>query len=346
MVESLSLKRPDDFHVHLRDGDMLRSMAKFTADHFARALVMPNLTPPVLTGADALAYKGRILEAVGAPAGWFKPLMTIKITDQTTPEIIEEAKKAGVIAGKVYPVGVTTNSDDGVRDFGKLDHVFETMQEVGMVLCIHGETPGVYTLEREADFIWTKLTSLRDEFKDLRIVLEHVSTSQGVDYVRKHENIAATITVHHLFLTLDDVIGDKLQVHNFCKPIAKTEHDRRALVEAATSGDSKFFLGTDSAPHIQRLKECDACAAGVFTAPVALPLLVEVFEARKSLHNLERFTSENGAFFYGLPRNEGTIRLVKEPWTIPTAEIGPLTMGKHDVVVPFRAGQPLQWRVA
>jgi len=350
-MTSLRIRRPDDFHVHLRQGDMLRDVLPSTAMIFGRALVMPNTLPPVLTGDDAVRYERTIRDAAvmaGASAVDFQPLMTIKIVASTTPEIITEAKAKGVIAGKLYPEGVTTNSEDGPKNLRSLFPVFERMQSEGMVLCLHGEVPGVFCMDREEVF----LHSLRDLaviFPRLRMVLEHVTTAAAVQAVMDTSflspgvpgNVAATITPHHLLLTLDDVVGDKLRPHHFCKPIAKKPSDRDALVRAATSGNPRFFLGTDSAPHARDQKECASGCAGVFCAPVAMEVLAEVFEDHHALDKLEAFTSEFGARFYGLPLNEGHVTLMKpkdSPYAVP--ERIHIVDGE---IVPFRAGETLRW---
>ena len=341
----LKIRRPDDFHVHLRQGEMLRHVVVATAVSFGRALVMPNTTPPIRTGADAVAYRERICavakEEMGERMWGFRPLMTIKLLASTTPEIVREAAKVGVVAGKLYPAGVTTHSDDGVqvdeRGIEMLRPVFEAMQDVDMVLCLHGEMPGVFCLDREGSFLGT-LRAIAVAFPRLRIVLEHVTTAAAVAMVLLlPPTVAATVTAHHLVLTLDDVVGDRLRPHHFCKPIAKYESDRLALVAAVTSGSPKFFLGTDSAPHARETKECDGGCAGVYTAPVAMEVLAEVFEQQGALDRLEGFTSRFGARFYGLPLNEGYIELVKEPVDVPKELPGGL--------VPFRAGTKLSWLI-
>ncbi len=339
----LKIRRPDDFHVHLRQGEMLRHVVAATAVSFRRALVMPNTTPPIRTGADAMAYRERICamakEELGAGMWGFQPLMTIKLLVSTTPEIVREAAKVGVVAAKLYPAGVTTNSDDGVHpaDMLILGPVFEAMQDVDMVLCLHGEMPGVFCLDREEKFLDT-LRMIAKAYPRLRIVLEHVTTAAAVAAVALlPPTVAATVTAHHLVLTLDDVVGDRLRPHHFCKPIAKYESDRLALVAVVTSGNPKFFLGTDSAPHARGTKECDGGCAGVYTAPVAMEVLAEVFEQQAALDRLEAFTSTFGARFYGLPLNEGYIELVKEPVDVPKELPGGL--------VPFRAGGKLSWLI-
>ena len=334
----LKLIRPDDFHVHLREWGDLTYTLEHTASVFGRALAMPNLKKPVLTGADAERYRGQI-EDYAAKKGrpGFRPLMTIQIVDSTTPDVIRAAHAAGVVAGKLYPQGVTTNSGNGVRRIDDLCPAFEAMQDAGMTLCLHGEVPDIFSLDREERFLMT-LENLAGEFPRLRIVLEHLSSAAAVRAVRKlPDAVAATITAHHLVLTLDDVVGDKLRPHHFCKPIPKRPEDRSALLEAAVSGNPKFFFGSDSAPHKAGDKHCPSGCAGVFSAPVALPLLAEIFEDCGALDRLEEFVSLNGARFYGLPPNDGSVRLVKEPWTVP--ERLPLDY------VPFMAGETLRWKI-
>lgn len=328
----MKIRRPDDMHVHLRDGYMLRHMAQLSARHFARALVMPNTTEPIRNGLDVEAYRTEIKAA--APT--LEPLMTIKLTDQTTEADIRSARAAGAVAAKLYPVGVTTNSADGVFDPCTLMPLFEVMAEVGMVLSLHGESPEAFCLDREEAFL-KDLNEIVQAVWTLKVVLEHVTTAKAIFAVQAlGENVAATITVHHLFLTLDDVIGDMLKPHHFCKPIAKRPEDRRWLREMATRGGHQFFLGTDSAPHTQRKKECPSGCAGVFTAPLAMPLLATLFEELGHLDSLEAFTSEYGARFYGLPPNQGTLELVREPMHVPAV---------YGEVVPFFAGKTLPWSV-
>jgi dihydroorotase len=336
-MDSITIRRADDFHVHVRQGDMLAAMVRATARVFKRALIMPNTNPPILTGAQALLYENEILTA--APSG-FQPLMTIKIVPKTTPSMIRAANMLGLTAGKLYPDGVTTGSSNGVRDFKALTPVFSAMEEVGMVLCLHGEDPGedVFCLDREEKFLET-LAWILAEFPDLKVVLEHLSTAAAADFVWQYagENLGATVTVHHLDITLDDVIGDKLMPHHFCKPVAKRPEDRERLIQAVTEpGQTRFFLGTDSAPHDRSAKECACGAAGVFTALSALELAAEIFEQANALPRLEAFTSVNGAKFYGLPLNEEQTTLVREEWTVPE---------QYEGVVPHRAGQTIPWKI-
>ena len=336
----LRIRRPDDFHLHLRQGEMLRSVLPASGLHFARGLVMPNTDQPI-SDADMLSrYRSEILSLNRWP---FKPLMTIKITGKTTYETVLQASEAGAVAGKLYPRGVTTNSADGVEDITELDQAFAAMASVGMMLCVHGEKPGAFCLDREEAFLRDILPQIASAFPRLRIVVEHVSTAAAVSWVRHHRatsgnsTVAATITAHHLVLTLDDVVGDTLSPHNFCKPLAKRQEDRSALIEAATSGDPAFFLGTDSAPHARSDKESASGCAGVFTAPVALPVLAQVFEEADALNRLEQFTSVSGARFYNLPLNEGTFFLQRLPQQVPQ---------EYNGVVPFLAGQQLGWSVS
>lgn len=333
-MDSLTLRKPDDFHLHLRQGEMLKNVLPHTVAQCARAIIMPNLTPPVLTAEDLKKYRQEIESALTGKA--FTPLMTFKIVSSTTPEMVKELKIAGASAGKMYPEGVTTNSEDGVSDFPALYPVFAEMEKQGLVLCLHGEMPGEFCLDRESAFL-DVLKDIADHFPTLKIVLEHITTADAVDAVESlPEQVAATITVHHLALTLDDVIGDKIQPHHFCKPIAKRPEDRQALLLAATGGSSKYFLGTDSAPHLKENKECAEGCAGVYTAPVMLPILAELFEETGALDMLENFTSRYGAEFYGLPLNEEKVQLTKKSWKVPD---------QYEGVVPFRAGEMLNWSV-
>jgi dihydroorotase len=295
---------------------------------------MPNTSPiEIRTAVEAAKYRGEIKELC---RHGFTPLMTIKLLDRTTPHEIQASKAAGVIAGKVYPQGVTTNSDNGPADLQGLYSVFAEMERVGMVLCLHGEDPKAFCLDRESTFL-AQLCDIARCFPKLKIVMEHVTTLQAVGVVKElPDTVAATITAHHLYLTLDDVIGAKLHPHNFCMPIAKRPQDRDALRRAVLSGNPKFFLGTDSAPHVREMKECSEGCAGVFTAPMVIPLLTSFFEEFEALEMYEHFTSENGARFYGLPLNEGKMRLVRQPFRIPDMVEG---------VVPYLAGKTLNWRI-
>lgn len=344
-TRSLTICEPDDFHVHLRRGAMLHNVLPHTAEHFARALVMPNTDPPILTAEDVVAYEEEILSACsGRYRGYFEPLMTIQIVPQTTPAQVKAADRAGAVAGKIYPRGVTTNSQNGVMNYQALAPVFQAMQDYGMVLSLHGESPDpeVFCLDREAVFLET-LNWIAEHFPGLRIVLEHVTTAAAVKVVLDlPENVAATVTVHHLILTLDDVVGGKLKPHYFCKPLAKRPEDRAAIVQAALNGNPKFFLGTDSAPHSRQAKECAACSAGIFTAPVALPMLAEFFNGHHALDKLEDFTSVFGANFYGLPSNTDTLTLALNEDAGQAAEVP----AEYGGVVPFTYGSGhLTWSV-
>jgi len=358
--QEITLRQPDDLHLHLRDGEMLERVLPYTAKVFGRALVMPNLTPSVLTGKDAARYGERIMGALHPDLKdlrdlWkpgFRPLLTIKLTGETTPEIVADAKKRGVIAAKLYPAGVTTNSADGVSDFDsdELHEVFSAMADCGMVLCVHAETPGVPSLDRERDFVEQHVRIWAQSHPKLKIVIEHATTRYAIDIARTTSNVACSLTVHHMLLTLDDVIGDKLNPHCFCKPVAKTEDDRQAIIEAAIGGDPNFFLGTDSAPHLVASKHTEHAAAGCFTAPVAMELLAQIFDEHGSLNTLEMFTSENGANFYGLPLNEGKIRMTKKASIVPARytwndDGGPRSSEEPSDLISFWAGKSLQWEV-
>ncbi|HVG48102.1 MAG TPA: dihydroorotase, partial [Rubellimicrobium sp.] len=331
-------------HLHLRDGAMLRAVLPHTARDFARAIVMPNLVPPVATGAQARAYRDRILEALPDGAR-FTPLMTLYLTEATDPEDVARAYLDGSAqAVKLYPAGATTNSQSGVRDLDRVRPVLERMAEIGMPLCLHGEVtdPQVDIFDREAVFIDRVLRPLRRRIPDLRLVLEHVTTQQGVDFVRDQpRNVAATITTHHLVINRNAILAGGIRPHFYCLPVAKREKHRIALVQAAVSGDERFFLGTDSAPHLDHAKLQPCGCAGCFTAPVTLPILAEVFEAAGRLDQLEAFASLNGPAFYGLPPNEDHIALAKgDAWAPPPSiatEDGPVTV--------FDPGFPLHWRV-
>lgn len=331
-MDTIELPLPDDFHVHLRQDAALASYVRDVASQFGRGLVMPNTVPPLTTLSAILDYKKQILAAVPH----FEPLMTFKLSPNYTEETLYAFKEAGVVAGKYYPAGVTTNSQDGVSDFESVFPVIEIMERLGLVLCVHGEEPGAFCLDREEAFI-RRIEILAKMFPRLRIVFEHLSTESAVKAVYAlPATVAATITVHHLIHTLDDVIGDSLRPHHFCKPLPKRPADRFALRSAAFSGNSKFFLGTDSAPHLKGKKECPCGAAGVYSAPVAIPLLIQIFEREDVLRKLSNFVSGFGADFYGLPRATQTIKYVRNPWGVPEEVHG---------VVPLAAGETLDWRL-
>ncbi|MCP5036867.1 MAG: dihydroorotase [Rhodobacteraceae bacterium] len=344
MSMKLTIRRPDDWHLHLRDGAMLRAVLPETTRHFARAIIMPNLVPPVVTGADAAAYQGRILAAI--PQGIdFTPLMTLYLTENTDPDDVAQAAKAGLItAVKLYPAGATTNSASGVSDFNKVRDVFERMSEIGLPLCVHGEVtdPEIDIFDREKVFIDRVLDPIRKAHPNLKIVMEHITTEDGVDYVKSADkNLAATITTHHLIINRNHILVGGIKPHYYCLPVAKREDHRLALVAAATSGDARFFLGTDSAPHVDQLKETACGCAGCFSATNTMSCLAEVFEAEGALEHLEAFTSLNGPDFYGLPANEERITLTKgAPVAYPTkinSDEGPVSL--------FDPGFPLHWVV-
>lgn len=319
-MKTLTLRRPDDWHLHLRDGEMLKAVVPASSAHFARAIVMPNLMPPVVTTKDAMAYRQRIVAAV--PAGHdFTPLMTLYLTERTDPDDVEAGFRDGIVSAvKFYPAGATTNSESGVRRIEAVYPVLERMSRIGMPLCIHGEVtdPGIDIFDREAVFIDRVLAPLRQRFPELKVVFEHVTTQNGVEYVSAQtRNIGATITTHHLIINRNAILAGGIRPHYYCLPVAKRETHRLALVKAATSGDARFFLGTDSAPHVDHLKETGCGCAGVFTANVTLACLAQVFEAANALDKLEAFTSLNGPAFYGMAPNENTIRLDRHDETVP-----------------------------
>jgi len=344
MAEKLTLTRPDDWHAHFRDGEAMRSVAPATARQFARAIVMPNLKPPVVTVEQAGAYRSRIVEAVAGSRD-FEPLMTLYLTDDTRPAEIEKAKASGFVkAVKYYPAGATTNSASGVTDIRKCDAVLEAMQAAAMPLLVHGEVTDaeVDIFDREAVFLERVLAPLVKRFPALKVVLEHATTHEAASFVeRAGENVAATITPQHLLLNRNALFAGGLQPHHYCLPVLKRETHRRALVKAATSGNPKFFLGTDSAPHSRANKEMPCGHAGVYSAHAALELYAEAFEAAGALDKLEAFASHFGPDFYGLPRNRGKVTLVREAWDVPAE----LAFGDA-TVVPLRAGQKLAWRFA
>ena len=344
MTDRLTLRRPDDWHLHLRDGAMLRAVVGDSAAHFGRALVMPNLVPPVVTAADAAAYRDRIRDALPDGAR-FTPLMTLYLTEDTDPDQVEKAHAAGIAtAVKLYPAGATTNSASGVRDMDKVRPVLERMAEIGMPLCVHGEVtdPEVDIFDREAVFIDRVLKPLRKAVPDLKVVMEHVTTEEAVEYVRdSRKGLAATITTHHLIINRNAILAGGIRPHYYCLPVAKRERHRLALVEAAVSGDGRFFLGTDSAPHADAAKLQPCGCAGCYTAPVTLACLAEVFEAAGRLDRLEAFVSLNGARFYGVEPSDETITLVRgAPVPLP-----PPVEVEGDRVTVFDPGFPLHWRV-
>jgi dihydroorotase len=342
MTTSITITRPDDWHLHVRDGDALNTVVPHTAAQFGRAIIMPNLRPPVTTAAQALAYKARIQAAV--PAGMtFEPLMTLYLTDNLPADEINRAKDAGVVATKLYPAGATTNSDAGVTDLRKTYKTLEAMQRAGMLLLVHGEvtSPDIDLFDREAVFIDTQLMPLRRDFPELKIVFEHITTKEAAQYVRdSSEFTAATITAHHLLYNRNAIFTGGIRPHYYCLPVLKRETHRLALVEAAISDSNKFFLGTDSAPHPAHLKEHATGCAGCYTAHAAIEMYAEAFNSAGALDKLEAFASFNGADFYGLPRNQGTITLKKESWTPPES----FAFGEA-ALKPLRSGESLPWRM-
>ena len=344
MTETLTITRPDDWHLHLRDGAALAAVLPDTARQFARAIVMPNLKPPVTTVAQAEAYRARILAAL--PAGLsFEPLMTLYLTDNTQADEIVAARASGFVHGvKLYPAGATTNSDAGVTDIRRCTAALEAMQRVGLPLLVHGEVTDseIDLFDREAVFIERVMTPLRRDFPALKVVFEHITTKDAADYVREAEGpVGATITAHHLLYNRNAIFIGGIRPHYYCLPVLKRETHRQALVAAAVSGNPRFFLGTDSAPHARGLKEHACGCAGCYTALHAMELYAEAFDAAGALDKLEGFASFHGADFYGLPRNTGTLTLRREPWQLPEA----LPYGETELV-PLRGGETLQWKAA
>ncbi len=336
----LRIKKPDDWHVHLRDDDFLDLTVKHAEQSFSRILAMPNLNPPLTTVAAVLAYEERILKI----AKTLKPCFALYLTDDfSINEIFKAAEISSIIACKLYPKGATTHSSYGVSDINKIEKILKAMEETGLVLAIHGEVtdPSVDIFEREKKFIETHLIQIIQKFPRLKIVLEHVTSEFGVNFIKQcPSHIAATITAHHMILTRDDLLANGLKPHFYCLPVVKKESDRKALIAAAMSGDRHFFFGSDSAPHLKHKKESSLCAAGIYSQPCALETLAEIFEKEGALNNLEKFTSIHGAEFYDLEVNEEMISLKKEPWQIPG--IYEINGGE---LVPFRAGETISWKV-
>ena len=344
MTDTLTLTRPDDWHLHLRDGAALTAVLPDTARQFGRAIVMPNLKPPVTTVADAEAYRARILAAL--PAGMtFEPLMTLYLTDRTTPDEIVRAKASGIVHGvKLYPLGATTNSDSGVSSLEHCLPVLEKMAEVGLPFLLHGEVtdPDIDIFDREAVFIERTLAPLIARLPELRVVLEHITTAQAAEFVASASaNVAATLTAHHLLMNRNAMLVGGIRPHHYCLPVLKRETHRQALLKAATSGSAKFFLGTDSAPHARHTKEAACGCAGMYTAHAALELYAEAFDSVGALDQLEAFASFNGPDFYRLPRNSGTVTLRRESWTVPAT----LAYLDDAPLVPLRAGETLDWKL-
>ena len=342
-AKTLSITRPDDWHLHLRDGAALKAVLPDTAKQFARAIVMPNLRPPVTTTALALAYRQRILDALPAELN-FEPLMTLYLTDNTTAEEIALAKASGIVHGiKLYPAGATTNSDSGVTNLGHCVKALEAMEKLGVPLLAHAEVTDadVDVFDRERVFIERNMAPLLKKFPALKVVFEHITTKDAADFVTEaSSNVAATITAHHLLMNRNDMFKGGIQPHHYCLPILKREEHRVALVKAAISGNAKFFLGTDSAPHAKHTKEAACGCAGMYTAHTAIELYAEAFENANALEKLEGFASFYGADFYGLPRNTAQITLIKESWKVPDS-----LPFDGDALVPLRAGQTLAWKL-
>ncbi len=342
-MQSLTIARPDDWHLHLRDGGALKAVLPDTARQFARAIVMPNLRPPVTTTALAIEYRERILNALPVGAS-FEPLMTLYLTDKTTAEEVERAKASGIVHGvKLYPAGATTNSDSGVTNLGHCVKALEAMEKLGMPLLTHAEVTDsdVDVFDRERVFIERNMIPLLNRFPNLRVVFEHITTQDAADFVSQApSNVAATITAHHLLMNRNDMFKGGIQPHHYCLPILKREEHRVALVKAATSGNPKFFLGTDSAPHARHTKEAACGCAGMYTAHTAMELYAEAFEAAGALDKLEAFASFYGADFYGLARNAEQVTLVKQSWKVPSS-----LPYEGDVLVPLKADQMLAWKM-
>jgi dihydroorotase len=341
-MNEITITRPDDWHVHLRDGEVLKTVVPHTAAEFGRAIVMPNLKPPVTTAAQAFAYKARIQAAI--PKGMnFEPLMTLYLTDNLAPDEIFRAKEVGVVAAKLYPAGATTNSDAGVTNMRHIYKTLEAMQKADMLLLVHGEVTSqdIDLFDREAVFIDTQLIPLRNDFPELKIVFEHITTKEAAQYVEGcATHTGATITAHHLLYNRNAIFTGGVRPHFYCLPVLKRETHRQALVKAATSGLPQFFLGTDSAPHPAHLKEHASGCAGCYTAHAAMPMYAEAFDQVNALDKLEGFASFYGADFYGLPRNTGTITLRRESWTPPES----FSFGDAQLK-PLRSGESLPWRL-
>lgn len=341
-MTTLTITRPDDWHVHLRDGEVLTDTVRDISRYNGRALIMPNTIPPITDTELALAYRDRIMAA--KPKAQFEPLMALYLTDNTTPDEIRKAKASGkIFAAKLYPAGATTNSDSGVTSAKNIYHVLEAMEEVGMLLLIHGEVTAhdVDIFDREKVFLETVLAPVVNDFPNLKIVLEHITTADAANFVHNaSDNVAATITAHHLMYNRNHMLVGGIKPHFYCLPILKRNTHQQALVEAATSGSKKFFLGTDSAPHSKGNKEAACGCAGSYTAHAAVELYAEVFEQEGKIEHLEAFASHNGPDFYNLPRNSDTIDLVKESWDV--AETMPFG---NDIVVPIKGGEAIEWKV-
>ncbi len=342
-MQTLTIRTPDDWHLHFRDGEMLAETVPATARCFARAIVMPNLVPPVTNAEMAMAYKQRI-EAARPAGSQFEPLMTLYLTNQTTPQDIADAKAAGVVACKLYPAGATTNSDAAVKGIEALYPVFEAMQEHGILLLIHGEVTEnhIDIFDREKVFIDTHLRPIISAFPNLKVVFEHITTADAAEFVMEcGENVAATITPQHLLLNRNDLLVGGVRPHNYCLPVLKRNTHQKALQEAVATGSPKFFLGTDSAPHAKHRKENACGCAGCYSAWSAIELYAEIFDELGIIDKFEGFASLHGAAFYGLPVNEGSITLVNSPWQVPEV----VTLADGSEMVPFYAGKTLKWKL-
>ncbi|MEO2266529.1 dihydroorotase [Pseudoalteromonas pernae] len=340
--QRITLTRPDDWHIHLRDGEQLKDTVRDASRYIGRAIIMPNLVPPATCTDTALAYRDRIMAA--GPQAHFEPLMVLYLTDNTTPDEIRKAKATGkIVAAKLYPAGATTNSASGVTDIENIYPVLEAMQEVGMLLLVHGEVTdsSIDIFDREKVFIETKLKKVVSDFPNLKVVLEHITTADAVEFVKSaSDNVAATITAHHLLYNRNHMLAGGIRPHYYCLPILKRNTHQQALIEAATSGSPKFFMGTDSAPHLKDKKEAACGCAGAYTAHASLELYAEAFEQANALDKLEGFASHFGPDFYGIARNTDTVTLVREPWEVPAS----YPLGE-DKVIPICAGETLNWQV-
>ena len=343
MTDKLTLTRPDDWHLHVRDGDILNDVVPATAACFGRAIIMPNLVPPVTTAADATAYRERILAAANGTE--FEPLMTLYLTESMTAQTIRDARAAGVVAAKLYPAGATTNSDSGVKDIRNIYPVLEAMANCGMLLLVHGEVTDadIDIFDREKVFLERVLAPTLEAFPNLKVVLEHITTADSAEFVRQHtgDNLGATLTPQHLMYNRNHMLVGGIRPHLYCLPILKRNRHQQALRDAVASGDKRFFLGTDSAPHSKDRKEAACGCAGCYSAYGAIGLYADIFEELGILDKLEAFASFNGPDFYGLPRNTDTITLIRAPWTMP-AEL-PLADG---TIVPLKAGETVHWKLA